>query len=167
MRAVLFGFVLIVVSSLGNSGIAAEKALPDIPGLTAPDMFHGGCVDCHVNRPEANMDVRISTHLRAWTSRVDAKLLAKARSVSSKAVVLTGRHPKVGPNTFQNIPASCVQCHVNPSSKAPPFAALIHAIHLTGGRENHFLTLFNGQCTHCHKLDGASGTWAMPSGAEK
>jgi len=29
------------------------------------------------------------------------------------------------------------------------------------------MTLFQGECTHCHKLDAMTGKWSMPSGPEK
>ena len=44
---------------------------------------------------------------------------------------------------------------------------MIHEIHLTGGDTNHFLTMFQGECTLCHKLDAKSGAWAIPSGPER
>jgi len=50
--------------------------------------------------------------------------------------------------------------------KAPPFAPLVRVIHLTGGAENHFMTIFQGECTHCHKLDVQTGAWSVPSGPE-
>jgi hypothetical protein len=58
-------------------------------------------------------------------------------------------------------------CHVRDSRVAPPFAKLLHEIHLVGGKENHFLTLANGTCTSCHKLDQKTGTWRLGSGIEK
>jgi hypothetical protein len=36
-----------------------------------------------------------------------------------------------------------------------------------GRVRNHFLALFHGECTLCHKLDAKSGAWAIPSGPEK
>jgi hypothetical protein len=42
----------------------------------------------------------------------------------------------------------------------------MHNVHLTGA-QNEFLVLYQGQCTHCHKLDLKTGAWRMPSGAEK
>jgi len=44
---------------------------------------------------------------------------------------------------------------------------MLHALHLTGGKDNHFLTIFQGGCTNCHKFDAASARWTVPSGPEK
>jgi hypothetical protein len=57
-------------------------------------------------------------------------------------VTLKGKHPKV------------------------EVARMAHPVHLTGGDENHFMTLFQGECTHCHKLDRATGAWSIPSAPE-
>jgi hypothetical protein len=44
---------------------------------------------------------------------------------------------------------------------------MMHAMHLTGGEKNPFLTMYQGECTLCHKLDGRTGAWTIPSGTEK
>ena len=49
----------------------------------------------------------------------------------------------------------------------PPLALMVHRIHLVGGEQNHSLTTFQGECTHGHKLDLATGTRSIPSAAEK
>jgi hypothetical protein len=58
-------------------------------------------------------------------------------------------------------------CHSKRSKTAPPLAALLHLVHFTGGDENHFLTIFQGECTYCHKFDTKTGVWKIPSGPEK
>ena len=45
------------------------------------------------------------------------------------------------------------------SKMAPPFASLMHAIHLGGGEQS--------PCTHGHKLDSKTGSWSTPTAAEK
>jgi hypothetical protein len=50
---------------------------------------------------------------------------------------------------------------------APPFVCPMHAMHLVGGQDSHFMTFYQGECTHCHKLDQKSGAWSLPSGPEK
>ena len=50
---------------------------------------------------------------------------------------------------------------------APPFARLMHAIHLVGAQDSHYMTFYQGECTHRHKLDQKSGAWSLPSGPEK
>lgn len=137
-----------------------------IPGITAPDPFPGGCVDCHVERPEEGLDVRISTLMRGWYDAVEPALLERAEmSSNAGAQALAGRHPSVE-RALGDIPAGCMRCHGAGATKAPPFGKLLHNLHLAGGAENHFLTLFQGECTYCHKLDQDTGTWMVASGPE-
>ncbi len=70
-------------------------------------------------------------------------------------------------DALADVPRSCLECHGRDAREAPAFARLVHRIHLTGGERNHYLTLFQGECTHCHKLDATTGAWSLPSGAEK
>lgn len=139
---------------------------PMIAGITGEDQFPMGCVSCHVNMPEQNMDTRFSTLMKGLSENVPPHLLAKAQAASPAGMTLKGKHPDPGsPDT--TIPASCLACHGKDSPNAPPFDRLMHLIHLTGGKENHYLAIFQGQCTHCHKLDLRTGTWNMGSGIEK
>ncbi|MDM7916972.1 MAG: hypothetical protein ACE15D_18005 [Candidatus Eisenbacteria bacterium] len=137
-----------------------------IPGITTPDQFPGACVDCHVNMPEQNLDVRLSTMMGAWTAgNVEPRLIEKAKAHAPAGVTITGKHPSV-PGSLNEIPGACLQCHGKDSKVAPAFATMLHDIHLTGGDDNHFLTLFQGECTHCHKLDAANTSWSIPNGKE-
>lgn len=136
-----------------------------IPGITVEDPFPNACTDCHLNYVEQNLDVRFSTLLGHWSHEVEPKLLAKAQASAPEGVKLRGRHPE-GADAVDDVPGACLECHGRDSKRAPPFAVMIHNIHLTGGQENHFLTLFQGECTYCHKLDLSTGAWSMPSGAE-
>jgi cytochrome c553 len=136
-----------------------------IPGITAPDAFPGGCVDCHVVMPDGH-DVRLSTLMTNMTAGVSPEMLAIAQGSMPAGVKLKGRHPEVE-DSFEDIPAACLDCHGADSRKAPPFSRLLHAIHLGNRKDNHFLTVFQGECTHCHKLDAASGAMRLPSGPEK
>jgi len=115
---------------------------------------------------EANLDPRFSTLLKRWSERVDEKLLAQARAAAPVPAKIKGKHPEAAA-AAKNVPASCLKCHSKESTKAPPLARLAHLIHLTGGEANHFLTVYQGECTHCHKLDPKSGAWRIPSAAEK
>jgi cytochrome c553 len=137
-----------------------------IPAINAEDKFANACVDCHLNYKEAKMDVRFAPMMKQWNDKVDEKLLAKAQEAAPAGLKLKGKHPPVN-DSFQDIPASCLRCHGKASMIAPPFARMMHKIHLTGGEENRFMTMFQGECTHCHKLDMKTGAWAIPSGAEK
>ncbi|HSQ60788.1 MAG TPA: hypothetical protein VLT84_10210 [Acidobacteriota bacterium] len=151
---------------------AAQPAAPPappparkIPGITAADQFANGCVGCHVNMPEQNLDTRFSTLLAGWGEKVEPALLAKAQAAAPAGVTLKGTHP-AAKASLKDIPAGCIKCHGAASKKAPPFARLIHRIHLIGGDENHFMTIFQGECTHCHKLDATTGAWSVPSAPE-
>ena len=159
----LVPFLLLV-----GGGSAAQEAPPpprSIPGLTAEDQFPGACVNCHVNRTDIGLDVRLSTLMKQWYTTVPAPLLAKATASAPAGVTIKGKHPEADAS-LQDIPGRCLRCHSRTSKLAPPFAQMLHLIHLTGGADNHFLTMFQGECTYCHKLDPASGKWAIPSGPE-
>jgi hypothetical protein len=138
-----------------------------IPGITAPDTHPAGCVDCHINYVDMKLDARFSTLMKSWAAGVPPALVSHAKGAAPAGLAITGKHPAVAAGSFKNIPGSCLVCHGKASKVAPPFARMIHEIHLTGGDKNHFLTMFQGECTLCHKLDAKSGAWAIPSGPEK
>jgi len=159
----------LAVLSLGLPFLAAAQEVGDtslrpIPGITAEDAFPMACVSCHVVLPDGR-DVRLSSLLMGWMDEVDPILLAKAQSAAPAGLTLAGRHPEAA-EALSDIPAGCLVCHGSDATLAPPFARLLHRIHLVGGEENHFLTMFKGECTYCHKLDATSGAWRIPSGPE-
>ena len=123
-------------------------------------------MDCHLNYVEQKLDTRFSTLMKQWNEKVEPALLKKVAGSASQGVTLKGKHPTVA-GALKDIPAGCLPCHGKASRMAPPFFRMLHAIHLTGGKDNHFLTLFQGECTHCHKLNTATGQWSLPSGPEK
>jgi len=173
LRCITLFMISVSVLLALSVGVQAEEEgkmkLPparQIPGLTADDKFPLGCVDCHINMPDIKQDERISTLMSRWNKKAEPKLLDKAQAAAPTGVTLKGVHPSV-PGSLKNIPAGCNTCHGKTSRTAPPFAALLHTIHLTGGEDNHFLTIFQGECTYCHKMDLKTGTWSIPSGPEK
>jgi hypothetical protein len=147
-----------------GEGEAAVPAARKIPGITTTDAFPRGCVDCHVKRPDK--DVRISTLMKQWNEKVDARLLDQARAATSEGATLKGKHPPVG-KALEDIPAACLKCHNNMPKGAPALAKMLHRAHLSTNPDNHFMTLFQGECTHCHKLKLETGEWSMPSGPER
>ena len=158
-----------ILATIPQPNAAEPQATPptrDIPGITADDMFPSGCVNCHLNFTDRNMDTRISTSLEKWMEKVDPKLLEKAQAASPEDVILVGKHPPAT-ESLADIPKACIECHNSMSQQAPPFSQLIHQIHLSGGRENHYMSIFQGECTHCHKLNQNNGKWFMPSGREE
>ena len=134
-------------------------------GTAAKDAFPNGCVDCHTSTSKGG-DTRISTLLQEWTTAVAPPLLEKTKASAADPARVKGKHPAV-PKAGAAVPQSCMStCHRRGSTVAPPFATLMHSVHLTGS-PNQFVAQFQGTCTHCHKMDPKSGAWRIPSGAEK
>lgn len=152
--------------AVDQSGGGPEMPPPRaIPGLTTEDRFPGGCVDCHVNDVETGMDHRLSTLLTRWNEAVEPEVLEFARSVSGPAVILEGSHPRV-PAARMEIPGDCLVCHESGLDDVVPLAPFLHKVHLAGGEQSVFLRIFQGECTHCHKLDVQSGQWRIPDRSE-
>jgi hypothetical protein len=163
--------IALSISSAVFSTAGQDKAKPTartarkIPGITTQDAFPRGCVDCHTNHYEMNLDARLISAMQRWNSKVEPALLAKAQGASANDAPLKGKHPLV-PFALKNIPAACITCHSEKSILAPPFAQMMHSIHLTGGSENQFLKVYQGECTHCHKLNVSTGLWTLPTAPE-
>jgi hypothetical protein len=133
----------------------------------AVDPYPNGCVSCHVVDKAKGVDHRLSVALAKWTSgKVDAGLLAKAKASAPAGLALKGKHPSAA-DSLEDVPSGCLDCHGVDSKKAPPFARLIHLVHLTGGANNAYVTTFKSDCMSCHKLSTQTGEWSMPSGPEK
>jgi len=147
------------------AGPAEVPPARQIPGITAPDQFPNACVDCHINYTEMNLDARLSTAMMRWTTQVEPSLMEMARAVAPPGMKLTGVHPNVAA-LMSEIPAGCLTCHKSGSEGLLPLAPLLHKIHLSGGEDAVFLSVYQGECTHCHKLDKTSGQWAIPSAPE-
>ena len=166
-RKIALVFAAALTTAVAGQTPAASQApaIRQIPGITAKDVYPNGCVDCHVAGKDG--DMRMSALMTKWTSAVPAALLKKSKAASVDPSRIKGKHPPVS-NVKANVPQTCLGgCHKKGSTIAPPFAQLMHAIHLGGGRQNRFLTAHQGECTHCHKLDQKTGAWKMASGAEK
>ena len=155
-----------LVIGLTFSTFAKAQNLPSIPGVTEKDQYVHACVSCHKNYTDKNQDIRLSTLLKAWNEQVNPATLAKVQAIAPDGVTLKGKHSyKVSADA--NIPESCNKCHGKPAMKsALPMGQLLHTIHLTGGKDNRYLTEFQGQCTHCHKLDVKTGIWTVGNGNE-
>jgi hypothetical protein len=123
-------------------------------------------VDCHVARPDIGVDARFVVLLAGWGDAVRPELLERAQGAAPAGVVLKGRHPAVE-GALSDVPRSCLACHGGGSATAPPFSRLMHAVHLAGGEKNHYMTIFQGECTYCHKLNATTGGWTLPSGPER
>lgn len=146
---------------------SAQTGARQIPGITAKDAYPNGCVDCHVAGKTG--DMRISVLMAKYATAVPPGLIDKAKASSPAALAarIKGKHMPV-PNPKANVPQSCMTaCHKKGSTVAPPFAQLMHTIHLQGSAQNTFLTTHKGECTFCHKLDSKTGAWKIASAAEK
>lgn len=141
---------LIVSTGITVTGIPIvfgqeETALPEIPGITVEDSKPNGCVDCH-RKVSEERDYRLTRHIEE---------LAKK-----------GEHPNVVAS-ISTIPTDCLVCHSKSAAKnlgTDPFTTLLHKIHLVGGKENHFITEYQGKCTYCHALNKETGKWRIKSG---
>jgi len=140
-------------------------AIPSVPGLTSPDTHPEACVSCHIRMDDIGVDARLSVALGEWERSVPAKVMKIAEDAMGSAKDLKGQHPSVA-LPLEDVPFSCISCHAATSS-APPFGRLIHLAHYRGGDENHFLSIFRGECTLCHKMDPTTGVWRIPRGSEK
>jgi hypothetical protein len=155
MRPILVTCIVLVIVSL-----------PAAAARAAADAYPNGCVSCHVLDKARGQDHRIGTMLKAWSAgKVDADLLAKTKASMPAGVAAKGKHP-AAEDSLEDVPSACLDCHDVGSKKAPPFARLMHLVHLTGAK-NEFTTTLKGECSSCHKLNVQTGEWTLPSGPEK
>ena len=166
-RLLLFSIMIAfaIISKATSEEPKAPTEPRKIPGITDKDQFPNSCVSCHKNYPDMKYDARLSTVLAAWKENVTPAILAKAQSIAPDGITLRGKHPYVA-KPDDNIPEACNKCHGKSMKTAFQLSKLIHVIHLTGGKDNHFLTMFNGECTHCHKLDLKTGLWSVMNAKE-
>lgn len=154
---------IVLTASLLGSFLTVAPAI----AAAAVDPYPNGCVSCHVVDKAKGTDHRLSVALAKWsTGKIDAGLLAQAKASAPAGLTLKGKHPSAE-DSLEDMPSGCLDCHSADSKKAPPFARLIHLVHLTGGANNTYVTTFKSDCMNCHKLSTKTGEWSMPSGPEK
>ncbi len=147
--------------------LAATACILPAVGNTAVDPYPNGCVSCHVLDKSKGKDQRLSVALKQWTAgKVEPGLLAKSKASAPAGLTLKGKHP-AAEDSLEDIPGACLDCHDVGSKKAPPFAHLLHLVHLAGGVNNAYVTTYKSDCMNCHKLSTQTGEWTMPSGPEK
>jgi len=156
----------VTVSPAAGDDSAAATSMGQEPSSAVSDPFPNACVDCHLSFPERGLDVRLSKILEAYREEASPKARLAAQRVASPHLRLQGRHPDVT-GSMESIPEACLTCHGQNEPTAPPFAQLIHVLHLVGGEENHYVTEFQGDCRNCHKLDAAAGRLVVPSAGER
>ncbi len=128
-------------------GQQGEPAMPEIPGITVDDVKADGCVDCHYKESDEK-DYRLSTSLKELSEQ--------------------GKHPDVSA-MMTTVPDDCVMCHSEQMAEGmgtEPLGPMMHKIHLVGGADNHFITSYQGQCTHCHGFEEGTGEFSIKSGEE-
>ena len=136
-------------------------------GSGAVDPYPMGCVSCHVLDKGKGSDNRLSVALKEWTAgKIDPGLLAQSKASAPAGLALKGKHP-AAEDSLDDIPGACLDCHATDSKKAPPFARLLHLVHLTGGATNDYVSTYKSDCLNCHKLNAKTGEWSIPGGAEK
>lgn len=173
LRFILMVPALSVLMSASSYEFLARSQPPpapparQVPGVNAADAFPNGCVDCHINLPDMQVDARFGTLMARLAAGVDPALLAKAQAASPEGLTLKGKHPVLPAGLLKNVPNGCLTCHGKTSKTAPSFVRLLHTLHLSGGQDNPFMTIYQAECTHCHKLDLKTGVWSIPSGPEK
>ena len=166
--ASLFAIPVLVFSILYYAHSQDAKTEPQpraIPGITVDDQFPHSCVSCHKNYTEQKMDVRLSSIIKAWSEKIPEDMLAKYQASAPEGITLKGKHPSTIDGQ-SSIPEACNKCHGKSMKTALPFSRLMHLIHLSGGKQNLFLSMFGGECTHCHKLDQKTGAWTIVNGKE-
>ena len=161
--ALALWLVVVGITSANQDRTAAGAAsVRSIPGLTGPDTHPEACVSCHIEMNDIGLDARLSTTLGAWEHEVPDNVLEIAKDLSGSPDILRGKHPALA-LPLEDVPSSCIDCHAV-ASPAPPLGPLIHLIHYQGGESNHFLSVFGGECSLCHKMDWDTGTWRIPDG---
>jgi len=153
------------VTAQENGSAEPLTTVRPIPGVTSVDTHPEACVSCHIRMDDIDIDARLSTALTEWEQEVPDDVMEIANDLMASVDVLKGKHPPVA-LPLADVPSSCIDCH-EAASTAPPFAPLVHLVHYRGGEANHFLSVFGGECTLCHKLDWATGIWRVPSGSER
>jgi len=113
------------------------------------------------------VDERLSVKLKELTAcKIEPGLLAKSKASAPAGLTMKGKHP-TAEDSLDDIPGACLDCHDAGSKKAPPFARLLHHVHLAGGVNNTYVTTFKSNCMHCHRFSTQTGEWTIPRGAEK
>ncbi|MBE0478971.1 hypothetical protein IBX65_07655, partial [Candidatus Aerophobetes bacterium] len=127
-----------LIAILAAFGQEEEVELVEIPGITVEDTKPAGCIDCH-RKVSEERDYRLTRYIEELARKEE--------------------HPDVVA-AMNTIPTDCMTCHSKTAAKAlrtEPFATMQHRIHLVGGEENHFITVYQGNCTWCHAFNTETG----------
>lgn len=125
--------VTLAALALGALWSAPASADP-AKGLTGPNPYAQGCVDCH----------------------------GKDDVESIGALLAALRHRNVDDKT-STVPTDCKSCH-EPDGDYTPLSEAIHLVHFEDPANNPFVKNFGGNCMHCHAVDTSTGVISVKSG---
>lgn len=120
----------LAVATLWSMPAGADPAA----GLTGPNPFAQGCVDCH--------------------GKDDVDTIG--------ALLSAMKHRNVDERT-STVPADCQSCH-NDDGDYTPLSEAVHLVHFEDPANNPFVTKFGGNCMHCHAVDTNTGVISVKSG---
>ncbi len=141
----------IIISCMGAAGLVAGLALTLAgleptqaePAMVAVEIstegevaYAEGCTDCH-----------------------------DGTAVPTVGAVLEALgHPDVGPDT-EVVPEDCSDCH-SEEGGLWLLSEVAHMAHFREPADNGFVQEFDGDCRHCHVMDGETGEVDVKSGAK-
>ena len=134
---VIVMFAAVFTFTMAGSILVAED-IAALPGVTVDDDHPNGCVDCHVKVDEER-DHRLNVGVKQFE-----------------------KHPPID-KMVKKVPGDCMKCHKE-SSKAGAMSDVLHKAHFSKGKENHFVSHYNGECLNCHSIDLATGVMGVKSG---
>ncbi|MEI6387927.1 MAG: hypothetical protein WCQ50_14955 [Spirochaetota bacterium] len=141
IRAAFLSLLSLALLCLASASPAqAAASVPFLPGIMVADEHPRGCVDCHVQGSDGQ-DKRLN-----------------------KSVMAIKNHPNLS-KAFKDslIPDSCIVCH-KASSKLGSLTAIIHKVHYEGKEKSAFITLYQGACLNCHKVELSTGVMSIKHG---
>lgn len=126
-----------VMGILFTGALWAADITP-LAGITADDQHPNGCVDCHVKVSDEK----------------DYRMPAELKNIE--------KHPPVE-KLVKVVPNDCLKCHKE-GAKAGAFNQVIHEVHFSNPKENHFVSNYKGDCLNCHTLDMNTYKMSVKSG---
>jgi len=130
----LMPFVMVILFA----GALWAADITPLAGITVDDQHPNGCVDCHV-KVNDEKDYRIPAELKH-----------------------VEKHPPIE-KIVKIVPNDCLKCHKE-GTKPGAFNQVIHKVHFSNPKENHFVAHYNGDCLNCHTLNMNTYKMSVKSG---